>query len=65
VKITPRAKKYEMGGRLIHHRDPLRCKLHDLFLAEVEKGTYQLREFEKSLDVVADGERPCRAADTR
>jgi hypothetical protein len=58
VKLTPHAEKYQLGRRVIHYRDPLRCKLHKQFLTEVSKGTYTPSEFEKFLDAAAEGKHP-------
>ncbi len=55
VKLTPQAERYELGERVIHHRDPELCKLHKRFLEAVKVGNYQIGQFQKYLDDIVKG----------
>ncbi len=52
VRLTPQAERYDVGGRLIHRRDPEFCKLHEWFVKGVYAGKYRIGEFNQFLDDV-------------
>jgi hypothetical protein len=50
IRLTPHAERYDFGDRLIHHRDPVFCKIYEWFVKGVRAGKYQVGQFNQFLD---------------
>jgi hypothetical protein len=49
IHILRKAKKYELGDKVVHVRNEEICRLHQHFSELVEKGEYRISEFNKFL----------------
>jgi Protein of unknown function (DUF4238) len=50
ISVTPQARRYNFGNRLVHQRDPALVEMHKRFLVEVEAGRFQPHEFVAFVD---------------
>ncbi|MBD1844312.1 DUF4238 domain-containing protein [Cyanobacteria bacterium FACHB-63] len=49
IRLLKKAKQYILGDKVLHVRDPRRCKLLEQFAEQVKKGKYRASDFQKFL----------------
>ena len=56
VRLTPQAERYDLGDRVIHHRDPVFVMAYRRYKTAVREGRYRVGQFERFVaDLAGNG----------